>query len=313
MKDQNLKVFGLILMLIGMFGILLFMNVRTIGNVIKVVEINEGYEESLNPLEDSVFEFSKIEEVIVRGGEKKTISLSVKNIGNNFLNDCKLIGQGDISSWIYSGQTKGLAAGEKIDFIFDINVPEGIVTGKYLSVLMLKCEEDFGSIEFEVSVLESLSELRVLGVSETNGILNASYIFDNGDFIGDKMAVDIWVKDSDNIEVKRMRDIFGINRDGLIERTVFIDLREANVESGVYYVYFALSSNLDNYVKESLLIGKSVGTGNAIFEVVDGKGFPYAIFLLVISLGAFFIFKSHRKSVQEMHEDGVKSDVSSSS
>ena len=114
MKDQNLKVFGLILMLIGMFGILLFMNVRTIGNVIKVVEINEGYEESLNPLEDSVFEFSKIEEVIVRGGEKKTISLSVKNIGNNFLNDCKLIGQGDISSWIYSGQTKGLAAGEKI-------------------------------------------------------------------------------------------------------------------------------------------------------------------------------------------------------
>ncbi len=143
-------------------------------------------------------------------------------------------------------------------------------------------------------------ELEFLSVKEENHVLNISYIFDNSNFIGSDIVVKIWVENSEGIEIEKIHDVFPINKDGLIERNVLIDVSEQ--KNGVYNIYLALSSDLENSVKQSVVLGKSVSTGMAVFTD-KSKRLSYIVFLLMIGIGVFFIVKSHRKSVQEMHEN----------
>ena len=99
---------------------------------------------------------------------------------------------------------------------------------------------------------------------------------------------------------KRIIDKFSINNDNLIIRNVRINLNEK--PNGVYNVFISHPSDLENYIKKSVILGNSRTSGNAIFKIVKGKGFPYAIFLLIIAIGIFFIFKSHRRAVQNVNQ-----------
>ena len=67
---------------------------------------------------------SSFGETLTNSGDKKTLSLSVSNIGKIFLNNCRLKANGEISSWIYSTEISGIAPGENKNFVFDLNVPE---------------------------------------------------------------------------------------------------------------------------------------------------------------------------------------------
>jgi hypothetical protein len=71
--------------------------------------------------------------------------------------------------------------------------------------------------------------------------------------------------------------------------------------NGVYSVFFSHPSDSDNYIKKTVILGDSKTSGNAIFNIGKGKGLPYLIFLTFIAIGIFFIFKSHRESVQQIN------------
>ena len=307
MKKGVLALIGLVLIFLGALGILLALNGKSVGYVISTIPYTlkitgeTTFNESGKISSNGSVELSEIGEVIAREGKKEGVILNVENNGNLLLNNCRLISKGETDIWISSSQIQSIPSGENAEFIFDVNIPEETEQKDYQAEILLNCEEHTFSKEFIIAVVDGLKAVEIKEVKEKNKILNISYTFDNTDFIGESALVEIWIENSDKVEVKRIVDIFPINKDNLIERNVLINLKEQ--PTGVYSIYFALSSELNDYLKKSFVIGKSLTTGEVVFKVVKGKGTPYLIFLLVIGLGVFFVFRSHRESLQEGHDE----------
>ncbi len=242
---------------------------------------------------------SEIGGIIANVGENKTLSLNVKNSGRIFLNNCRLLIKGDISSWIYSTQIEGIAPGENIDYIFYLNVPEEINSGYHNGELEISCDEGNSLQKIGVSV-PGLDLIKILDIKYEDSVLNISYDFDNSNVIGEDVSVEIWVVDDNGDEIKRIQDVFSINKDGMIKRNVVMELDKKMV--GIYYVYFALSSDLENVAKQSIVLGKSGTTGFAILDTFRGKVIGYIAFLVIIGVALFFIIRRHRKPVASIHK-----------
>jgi len=210
-----------------------------------------------------------------------------------FLNNCRLVGKGEIGSWVYSDKVVGIALGESVDFVFDLNVPEEIGAGDYSGELEIKCDEGISVQNISVSV-PGLGMVNIKNIIYEKNVLKIDYDFDNSNVIGDSASMDIWIANEEGVEVKRVQDVFSINKDGLIERSVEIDVGDLG---GIYYVYFALSSDLDNFARKSVVLGESRSTtGFAVFDTLRGKTTIYVIFIIVVAIGVYFIWKRHGKT-----------------
>lgn len=301
MKRGILTTFGIALVFLGVAWLLLTLNGKNIGYVVSNTISNTlitSLATSNTTLSDNQVEFLDTGKIIAREGKKKTIDLNIENT-EKYLTNCKLIPR-KLESWIYSSQIQEIFTGEKATFSFDVNVPEETEQGDYQLELELNCDESSFKKEFIVSVINGFEIIDIKEIIEKNKILNISYTFYNKDFIGESASVEVWIENSDNVELKRIVDVFPINEDKLIERNILINLKEQ--PAGIYIIYFALSSDLNDFLKESFVIGKSLTTGDIIFKVAKGKGVPYIIFLIIIGLGVFFVFKSYREDIQEEHQ-----------
>ena len=56
-------------------------------------------------------EISGINDIIINPGESKSLSISIKNLGNKFINNCRLNISGNNSGWITSKTLKGISSG----------------------------------------------------------------------------------------------------------------------------------------------------------------------------------------------------------
>jgi len=242
-------------------------------------------------------EVSKIGNIISREGEKKTFSLSVENIGRIFLNNCKLVVGGDIISWIYSTQVEGVAPGQNIDFVFDLSVPEGVESGDYTGTVEVKCDEGNNVQDIVVSI-PSLKIISIKDIKQEEKTLKIIYDFDNSNVVGDSVSVDIWLEDSDGYEITRISDVFSINKEGPIERNIDIKLKNP---AGIYYVYLALSDDLDNFIKKSVVLGDTRATGQVVLDTFKGKFTIYIIFVILIVIVVFFIWRRHGKTEDKKH------------
>jgi len=251
-------------------------------------------------------ELSNIGDIISRQGDKKTLFLNVKNIGGIFLNKCKLKIRGEISSWIYSDQIEGIAPGQNFDFVFDLNIPEGIEKGDYLGELEISCDEFNESQEIKVIIAGGLQLIEIKEIKHEKQGLEVSYSFDNSGIIGEEVSVEIWITDDQGTEIKRYMDSFSINRDEVIERNILIDIPSDLI--GIYSVYFALSSDLENYVKQNIVLGKAVSGGFAVFDTTTGKVVGYVVFGLMVLGILYFVFKrSWGNGVRKKTGKGKKS------
>jgi len=239
---------------------------------------------------------SEIGGVIANEGDKKTLSLNIQNAGTNFLNNCRLLISGEISSWFYNDQIMGIAPGQNIDFIFDLNIPESIGSGDYFGELEVNCNEINESQEIKI-IIPGFKLIEIKEIKHEEQGLNISYIFDNSNIIGEDVSVEIWIVDDVEDEIKRYVDSFSINKEGVIERNVLIELPEDLV--GIYSVYFAMSSDLDNFVKQNVVLGKSVSTGFAVFDTTGGKMIGYVVFIIIVGVGVFFAIRGHDKKVHK--------------
>ncbi len=66
--------------------------------------------------------------------------------------------------------------------------------------------------------------------------------------------------------------------------------------AGVYFIYFAFSSDLDNFVRKSVVLGKSRTLGGVFIEGIKGKMTLYVLFLLILGVGVFFIWRRHKEN-----------------
>jgi hypothetical protein len=240
---------------------------------------------------------SSVGNIIAREGDNKKIPLVIKNTGSIFLNRCKLIASGEIEAWIYSNQIKGLAPGESLDFVFDLNVPEGLNLTNYNGVLNLRCDEAESSQEISISI-PSLKELTLGEIRQDGKNLIVNYVFDSSEFDEEEAILEIWISNEAGDKLKKIQDKIELNGDNLINREVIFDVSDL---SGVYYINCAFSSNLKEFIRSSIIIGKSSSTGFAILDQTLNKNIVYVIFILIIVVGVFLIWKKSDKKEKSNH------------
>ncbi|MGV8152431.1 MAG: hypothetical protein ACP5OG_05085 [Candidatus Nanoarchaeia archaeon] len=237
----------------------------------------------------SKLEVSRLGEMIARPEDKKTLSLNVKNTGRSFLNNCKLIVKGNVTSWIYSRQITGISPGENVKFVFDMNVPQNTPSGKYLGELSIKCDEETNTQNISIDIPSIFQLIKINQVKQDNEILEINYNYNTS---SETNSVDIWLINPDNQEVERIKDEFAGR--GTISRSIKMQIKPNLV--GIYYIYIAPSKELSNYVRQSIVLGKSSTTGEAVLGTTNEKGIFYIIFLIVIGIAVMFIIRSSYKA-----------------
>jgi len=286
MKDGAIKILGLALIALGILGFLILGT-----NIV-------GF--SVSDIGNNNLEISEFDDITLSKGDSKLININAKNIGDSVLTNCALILTSEKQNWINSDETKNIPADSNMDFNFKLNIPEDALIQEYPLGLQLSCDQSSTSIQTSISITNGVDAIKIRELSSDKNFLNIIYTFDNQGFIGESTYVEIWVNNPDGFEINRIKDQFSINNDNLIVRDVKIDLKEN--PKGVYAVFMSHPTDSKNYIKKSVILGKSKTSGNAIFNVTEGKGIPYLGFLLFIAIGTFFIFRSHRRSVREANE-----------
>jgi hypothetical protein len=282
MKDGALKILGVTLITLGLLGFLMF------GTNIVGFAISE---------ESSSLEFLDIEDITLTPGDKKSIILNIKNTEKIEFTNCAILSSGEKSNWVSSKETKNMQPNSNTEFNLDIKIPENTETNDYPLTLKLTCDQDSITKKTSIAITKGVKAIKLRELKSEKDFLKIIYTFDNQGFVGENTYVEIWVLNPDGFEVNRIQDKFSIKTDKQIIRDIKIDLKER--PNGVYGVFFSHPSDSENYIKKTVILGKSSTTGNVVFNVVDGKGLPYIAFLLFIAIGTFFIFRSHRKTIQE--------------
>ncbi len=246
-----------------------------------------------NKTQSGQLSLSKIENIIVYPGNKKTLLLPARNSGKIFLNNCKLVAKGTVSNWMNSKQISGISPGENINFIFDLNIPEDAKSGDYSLEFEVNCDEANGHSSLSMTIPEALRLIKIKEIKQDGNLIEIFYDFEGGNSIGNEASIELWIADEFNVEIKRVKDNFMINN-RLTERNVSIELPKSL--AGIYSLYAASSSDLANPVKQSFVLGKSSGTGFTILDQPGNKIIAYIVFLLIIGIGIFFIVWNNRKN-----------------
>ena len=136
-----------------------------------------------------------------------------------------------------------------------------------------------------------MQSIKILEIKQDKTNLNVTYTYEGN--LG-KVDVEIWMLNNDNVEYKRIKDSFTAENN-VVERSVIIDI--PGDLTGIYSVNLALSFDLNNPVKQSVVLGKSSTTFFAILDEPGNKLIAYVVFVLIILVGIFFIvFGWNRKS-----------------
>ena len=233
---------------------------------------------------------TQLGEIIAHGGDEKSLFLNVKNVGSKFLNNCRLIAKGDISYWIYLDQIEGIAPGENVDFNFNLNVPEEVSAGDYFGELEIDCDEGKNTQEVNITI-PGLESVEIKDLIQKKRELNINYSLNDENLIGKEISIEIWLVDREGVEIRRITDSFLVG--GVVERSVLMKLPYDL--AGVYFIYFAFSSDLDNFVRKSVVLGKSKTLGGVIIEGIKEKMTVYVLFLLILGVGVFFIWRRHKE------------------
>ncbi len=247
-------------------------------------------------------EISKIENIIAHAGDKKTLSISAKNTGKMFLNNCRLTAGGDVNEWFSSKQSQGISPGENVNFIFELNVPEDTQSGYFSLGLELGCDELVESSNLGITIPAETNKIKIKEVKQEGNSLKVVYEYSGTG----EVKVELWVMDEFGAEIKRIEDKFSANNNPL-ERSVSIEFGKKLV--GIYSVYAADSIDRTNSVKQSIILGKTAGTGFTVLDQPGNKMIAYAVFLLFVGGGIFFIVWKSRKN-RELEVKGKRRGLS---
>ncbi|MEK6875137.1 MAG: hypothetical protein AABX30_00450 [Nanoarchaeota archaeon] len=243
-------------------------------------------------------EIEKLSSIIVGPGEEKKLSLNIKNAGNGFLNDCKLSGIGEFSSWVSSSGTKGLSAGEKIVFDFTLKVPKDINAESYDVGLAVICSEIQGNTYFAAETLEKKLKLELIKV-ERRGSDNVRVLYSIEELSGVEQNVDIefLLFDFNNQKVAEVKDIKKIPPNSRLEFENLMPIDKSL--SGELNLLINLNSEVySTFVQENVLLG---ATGLAIFGNTGSSDILISILIITLFLiFAFYIIRrifSHKKRI----------------
>ncbi|MDP2926413.1 MAG: hypothetical protein Q8N99_08600 [Nanoarchaeota archaeon] len=243
---------------------------------------------------------SRLGVIVAKAGDKKTLSVSAKNTGKTFLNNCKLKISGELESMVYNKQIGGISPGENKNFIFDLNIPEGIDAKDYTSVLSIECDELSSSQDIKLVIPTGIETIRIIEIIQKDEILVINYLYNSSGNLGNEANIELWMINPDNQEVFRFNDKFFIEQEEIIERGVEVFISKDNI--GIHTLYAALANDMNNPEKQTVVLGKSSTTGFTIFDEPGNKFAVYIVFVLIVFAGVGFIFFGWKRKPKGIEE-----------
>jgi len=285
-RAQVLVLFVLVIILAAVyFGI----NGSIFGNVVQL-DIEQIEQEDIG------IGLIELKDIEIKRGQGEFVSLQIVNSGERFLNFCKLSSEGTFDAWIGGDQVESLSPGEKVDFVFALNVPFDVESGKYEGDLLIKCDEVVARVPFDVEVVEGDFELIVLNYERIG--INYKIDYSVKDLLGKDQEVEIVY----SLENLNGQVIEGVKR---IELTGF-EKKEGDFEFTLpksAFGEFELSLKVSNgfYVQEfnkKIFLSEEGITGFAISESNKKSLSFFGIVSLILVLLFFvlkFIYRDHHK------------------
>ena len=238
--------------------------------------------------------------IVGDAGESKNFKWGVRNSGTAFLNDCKFSSYGDYSSWISGEELRNLAAGERYDFNFEVNIPENTPGGVYLLGVSLDCQEISESSSFNVEILEKKLNFELLSIKRVSkDQIKIIYNLEELSGINQNIGLQFLLFNSDNekvLEVNENQEL-SANEKKEFENVIEVD---KSLEGELKLLVNMNSEEYSSFVQENILLSRA--TGFAIFGDMESRdGILSVMAILIFGIFAFFMIKNilkHKKQIK---------------
>jgi photosystem II stability/assembly factor-like uncharacterized protein len=233
-------------------------------------------------------QFGAISNLIAGPGETKKIILPVENTGKNFLNDCKLAGIGEHSSWISAEEIKDLSPGEKHDFIFSLKTPETATPDKYNLELSLLCFEHNETTNFIAEIIEKKLFLDLVDIKrEKSNTIKVTYLLEELSGSQQEVEVEVVLFDYNNERVAENKEIKVLETNSEQEFETLLTI-PASVRGNFNLLINAISGISSAFVQEDVILGNPTIGGLTVFLNDPKTSIFFNVFLIILFL--LFVF-----------------------
>jgi hypothetical protein len=231
--------------------------------------------------------FSKISDIVADPGETRKMSVTVKNTGKGFLNDCILKSRGNNANWVMADGIDDISFGQEQEFIFTLNIPFNTTIGIHPVGLEISCKEFSKNLEFSVELIEKKLGLKLQNVKRQSADeLNVLYSLSELSGKNQNVDVNIVLLGRDN---ERLADFSEIRQLGANSKKDFeAVLKIPSGLKGNYNILINAKSGIASvFVQEDIIIGNpSPLAGFTIFLKSSNSNYLFSALFIIV----FFIF-----------------------
>jgi hypothetical protein len=267
-------------------------------------ESEEAGEEILAIAGDASLFLTELKEVIIRRGESEFLTLEVLNDGNKFLNGCKLFGTEILEDWISSSQVEDLSSGQKVDYIFNLNVPLTADSGKYSSDILIDCEEISEKTNLDVEIEGLDFEIFIRSSKKIGNKLVIDYTIE--EFSGNEQEISISYSliNLDGLEIYAGEEMVNLEPGKNNEFTLEFELPKDSI--GEFELVFKASNGMDEITKKMGLVLSAKGLSGFAISEDNLRILSWFGGFILILFSFYFVFKFLRKHKKIMSSSEKK-------
>jgi len=239
-------------------------------------------------------EITPLSNLVVNLGDTKKLTLNVKNIGTNFLNDCKI----KASSWLSSDELKNLAAGEESDFDFDLNVLDDVESGEYTLEVIFECKGLEKSVDFIVEVIEQKLLFELINVERiSDEEVKIVYLLEESSGIEQEVELQFLILGNREEKAAEIKETKIISANSKEEFEILISVDSA-LEGDLNLLVNLNSETYSTFVQENIILGSPISGFSVFGDASDSDNILSGTFIFLFLMFAFFMVRrilKHRK------------------
>ncbi|MCK4552818.1 DNRLRE domain-containing protein [Candidatus Pacearchaeota archaeon] len=236
-------------------------------------------------------EINPLSNLVANPGDTKKLTLHVKNIGTNFLNDCKIKASEKSSFWISSDELKNLAAGEEYGFDFDLNVLDDAESGEYILDLFLECKELEMSVDFVVEVIEQRLLFELVNVERiSDEEVRVVYFLEELSGLEQEVELQFLLLGSSDEKAAEIKETRFISANSQAEFSILIPV-DSSLEGDLNLLVNLNSKTYSTFVQENIILGSPISGFTVFGERWDMNTVLSVIFVILFLVFAFFIIR----------------------
>ena len=260
-------------------------------------ETEENDEEPIAIVGEASLSLTELDDLIIKRGESEFLSLEVLNDGDKFLNSCKLYGMGFLENWVSSSQVEDLSSGQKIEYIFNLNVPLDVDSGKHSAEIIIDCEEISKKTNLDIEIEGLDFEVLILSSKRIGNKLSVTYSVEDFSGVGQEISIIYSLVNSEGIVTYTGNET--INLEDGTNFVLEFDLPKDSI--GEFELIFEVSNGLESVTEKMSLVLSDKGLSGFAISGDNLKTLSWFGGFIFILFAFYFIFKFLRKHKKGMY------------